>query len=191
MKTSSRATARQFATGGSTLWQAEAMTRWYVVEPADEDFLASAPHVFRYSKRFAAPPETVWESLASDESLAAWGSTVSAVNWLSPRPFGVGTTREVVLAPGLARVRERYFRWDEGRRHSFSVYEASLPVFRRFAEDYVVEPEPSDSGATRFTWTVAIEPKRAFAVPFTPLAPVLKMAFGRMAADGERYFSRR
>ncbi|MBJ7337384.1 SRPBCC family protein [Mycolicibacterium sp.] len=166
------------------------MTRWYAVDPADGDFFASAPHVFRYSKTFAAPPEKVWESLASDESLAAWSATVSAVEWQSSRPFGIGTTREVVLAPGLSRVRERFFRWDEGRGYSFAAYEANLPIFKRFAEDYVIEPSGAGGDSTRFTWTVAIEPKTAFALPFKPLAPVLKLAFGRMAADGERYFSR-
>ncbi len=170
------------------------MARWYEVEPADDEFLASAPYVFTYSRRFAAPPEKVWESLVSDDSLASWSATVNAVRWTSGRPFGVGTTREVVLAPGLTRVRERYFHWDEGHRHSFSVYQANLPIFRRFAEDYVVAPEPSDpgsdTGATRFRWTVALEPKRAFAVPFKALAPILKLTFGKMAADGERYFAR-
>ena len=39
------------------------MTRWHPLEPADADFLASAPHIFRYQKRFAASPEKVWESL--------------------------------------------------------------------------------------------------------------------------------
>ena len=31
------------------------------------------------------------------------------------------------LAPGPARVRERYFRWDEGRGYSFAVYEGNFP----------------------------------------------------------------
>jgi hypothetical protein len=166
------------------------MTRWYPVESADANIFTSAPHLFRYSKTFAAPPAKVWESLVSDDSLSAWSATVSALNWLTPRPFGVGTTREVVLAPGLARVRERFFRWDEGHGYSFTVYEANLPAFKRFAEDYEVEPAGSDGNSTRFTWTIAIEPKRAFALPFKPLAPVLKLAFGRMAADGERFFAR-
>jgi uncharacterized protein YndB with AHSA1/START domain len=164
------------------------MTRWFAVESADESFFTSAPHVFRYSKLFAAPPERVWESLTSDESLAAWSSTVSSLTWLSDRPFGVGTTREVVLAPGLSRVHERFFRWDEGRGYSFEAYEANAPLFRRFAEDYVLEP--ADGGTnTRFDWTVAIEPKPALALPFKAIAPVLKVAFGKLAADGERYFA--
>ena len=52
------------------------MTRWYPLESADADFLASAPHIFRYEKSFEAPPSQVWESLVSDASLSAWSSTV-------------------------------------------------------------------------------------------------------------------
>ncbi|WP_102144823.1 SRPBCC family protein [Mycobacterium hubeiense] len=163
------------------------MTRWFPVESADADFLASAPHIFRFHKRFSAPPEKVWESLASDASLSAWGPSVKEVKWTSPRPFGVGTTREVALVGG-PRVQERFFRWDEGRGYSFEVTKANAPMFRRMAEDYTVEP---DGGVgTLFTWTVAIEPKPAFKVPFRVLAPVVKAAFGRLASDGQRYFAK-
>jgi len=163
------------------------MTRWYPLEPSDAGVLASAPHVYRYRMQYAAPPERVWESLASDASLSAWGSSLKQLNWLSPRPFGIGTTREVVLAGGAPRLRERFIRWDEGRGYSFAVYEASVPVFRHFVEDYVVE---ADGDNTLFTWTIAIEPKRAFAVPFKLLSPVLKVAFGRAASDGKKYFAK-
>lgn len=163
------------------------MTRWYPLEPSDAGVLASAPHVFRYRMQYAATPERVWESLASDASLSAWGSSLKQLNWLSPRPFGIGTTREVVLAPGAPRLRERFIRWDEGSGYSFVVYEASVPVFRHFVEDYVVE---ADGDNTLFTWTIAIEPKRAFAVPFKLLSPVLKVAFGRAASDGKKYFAK-
>lgn len=131
----------------------------FALDSADDAFFGSAPHVFTYRKRFAAPPEQVWASLTSDESLATWGASVKSVDWLSPRPFGVGTTREVALAPGLVRVHETFLRWEERVRHSFYV--------------------------------VAIEAKPALAVPFKALAPVLKVAFGRLADDGERFFEQR
>jgi hypothetical protein len=163
------------------------VTRWYPLEPADADFFESAPHVFSYQKRFAAPPERVWEQLNSDESIAAWGPAVKEVAWTSPRPFGVGTTREVA-PPGLGRVRERYFRWDEERRrHSFAVYEATIPFFKRFAEDYIVEPDGADS---LFTWTVAIEPRAALTLPFRVLAPVIKAGFGQIPSGGQRYWAK-
>jgi hypothetical protein len=162
------------------------MTRWFSLDSADAGLFDSAPHVFRYEKHYDATPEQVWESLQSDESLSAWGSTVSSLTWTAPRPFGVGTTREVVTGP--ARVHERFFRWDEGVGYSFHVYEATVPLFRRFAEDYRIEP---DGSGTRFTWLVAIEPIGALRWPFKALAPVVKAGFGRIAADGQKYFAAR
>jgi polyketide cyclase/dehydrase/lipid transport protein len=162
------------------------VTRWYPLQAADEEFLTSAPHVFTYQKRFAAPPQAVWAQLTSDESIAAWGPAVKQLTWTSPRPFGVGTTRDVV-APGGATMRERFFRWEDGSRKSFAVYESSIPAFNRFAEDYLVEP---DGNETLFTWTLAIEPKRAVALPVKLLAPVIKAAFGKMPSDGQRYWAK-
>jgi uncharacterized protein YndB with AHSA1/START domain len=162
------------------------MARWYPLEPTDATFFGSAPHVFRYQKRFAATPEQVWESLTSDDSVAAWGPSVTEVAWTSPRPFGVGTTREVATLG--ARVHERFFRWDEGHGYSFAVYESNIPLFKRFAEDYVLVAEADE---TSFTWTVAVEPKSAFALPIKVLAPVLKAGFGRIPNEGRRYFAKR
>jgi len=162
------------------------MTRWHPLEPADDEFFASAPHVFRYQKRFAATPEQVWEQLISDVSLAAWGPSIKKVTWTSPRPFGVGTTREVV-APGGSTMRERYFRWDGGKSHAFYVYESTLPILRRFAENYIVEP---DGNETMFTWVVAIEAKGAFALPVRLLAPLLRAGLGQVPAGGQRHFAK-
>ena len=90
------------------------------------------------------------------------GPRIRSLRWTSPRPLGVGATREIVLRQFIA-VREHFFRWDEGSRYSFHG-ECNRPV-RRFAEDYLVEKTP---GGCRFTWTIAFEPaddRRAAAVP--------------------------
>jgi hypothetical protein len=162
------------------------MTRWYPLEPTDDDFLSSAPHVFRYHNRFAAPPDKVWASLCSDASLAAWSSAIREVTWTSTRPFGVGATREVQPMAG-PRVRERYYRWDEGHSHAFYVYESTMPMFRRFAEDYILEP---DGDGTAFTWVMAVEPKSALALPFKAIAPIMKGLFARVPNDGQKYFAK-
>jgi hypothetical protein len=161
------------------------MTRWFPLEPADDDFIASAPHIFRFQERFAASPEKVWESLCSDASLTAWSSSIKEVTWTSPRPFGVGTTREVQPKVG-PRVKERYYRWDEGRSHAFYVTESTTGLFRRFAEDYIVEP---DGDGTLFTWVMAMEPKRVMALPFKVIAPVFKFIFGQVPSGGVEYFA--
>lgn len=53
---------------------------------------------------------------------------------------------------------EYFFRWEDGHRQSFYVVRSSVPFFRRFAEDYLVEPLSGKS--CRFTWTIAAEPRR-------------------------------
>lgn len=163
------------------------MPRWFPLEPVGAEFFDTAPHVFTYDRHFAAPPEKVWESLQSDESLAAWGSpAVASVTWTTPRPFGVGSKREVAAPRGITRVREQFFRWDEGYGYSFFVTDVNAPLFRKFAEDYVVEP---DGTGSRFLWTVAIQPRHALTLPFKVLAPALKAGFGQMASAGEKYFA--
>lgn len=84
-------------------------------------------------------------------------------------------------------MRERYFRWDEGNSHAFYVYESSIPIFRRFAEDYIVEPDGSE---TLFTWVVAIEAK-GFRLPMKVLAPLLGAGLGQVPSGGQRYFAKR
>ena len=126
------------------------LARWHPVEAADERVSTSAPYAFRYEKTFGVARAATWESLSCDESLAARSSTVNTPNWSGPRPLGVGTPREVVLAPGLAGVHGRFFRCDEGDRYSFAVYEPNLPVFRTFAADHVVEPHGPDGSSTHF-----------------------------------------
>jgi hypothetical protein len=125
----------------------------FALEPADEDFLTSAPVHYSDTFEIPRPAEDIWRELTSDKPLD-WCRVLS-IRWTSPRPFGVGTTRQATVMRG-SKVQERYFLWEEGHRHAFYVTEASAPLFRRLAEDYVVEPDgPS---RCRFTWTIALEP---------------------------------
>ena len=92
-----------------------------------------------------------------------------------------------VVALGGSTMRERYFRWDEGKSHAFYVYESTIPILRRFAEDYIVEPAGDQ---TLFTWVVAIEAKDRFRLPVKVLAPLLKAGLGQVPAGGQRYFAK-
>jgi hypothetical protein len=102
----------------------------------------------------AQSAQRVWAELTSESTLS-WCRALAGVTWTSARPFGVGTTRTVRTPLSLLMLKEVYFRWEEGRRKSFYVSEATLPLFRGFAEDYLVEETSPTS--CRFTWTVASE----------------------------------
>jgi uncharacterized protein YndB with AHSA1/START domain len=164
-----------------------AMTRWYPLEPCDESFFHTAAHVYRFPVDLPVPPERVWESLVAPNSIADWGPMVKSVEWTSPRPFGVGTSRTVVLPGGGMTVHEQYFLWDEGHRHSFFVREANRPLLHRMAEDYVVEARP---GGSRLTWTFALEGGPKTRLLLTALSPGNKLLFGKMASSAKGYFAK-
>jgi hypothetical protein len=128
---------------------------WFGCQPVDESFFDIAPMRLRAKFEVPLPAARVWEELTSDDALH-WCRILQDVTWTSPRPFGVGTTREVKALKGANMLREHYFLWEEGRRHCFYVTESSGPLFRALAEDYLVEPRGAD--ACRFTWTIAVEP---------------------------------
>ena len=148
---------------------------------ADEDFLRSAPQRQIGVFEIRQPAERVWTELTSDDTLS-WCRALAGVTWTSPRPFGVGTTRTVTARlPGLA-LNEVYFRWEEGRRKSFYIREATLPLFRRFAEDYLLEA--TSPASCRFTWTVASE-----ATPAARLGnPITARITRSLFRDTKRHF---
>ena len=155
---------------------------FFATRPADEAFLDSAP--LRLSETFAIarPASGVWAQMTADDALH-WCRILGGVTWTTPRPFGVGTERSVKVLGGAAVFRERFFRWEDGRRHSFMVTATSVPAFRRFAEDVLVEPDGET--ACRMTWTIAVEPQPALAVG----DPLNRRILSTLFTDTRRHFA--
>ncbi|WP_231949526.1 SRPBCC family protein [Alloactinosynnema sp. L-07] len=116
----------------------------------DVVWAAATRHV--HVVELAAPPAAVWSALTANDALVSWSPLITCVEWSTPRPFGVGTIREVTLGPGLVSLRERFYRWEEGKRMTFSVDAATRPLFTMFGEDLRLD-ETFDG--TRLTWTFA------------------------------------
>ena len=156
---------------------------WFTTQPVDESFFDTAP--VRLSEAFdiPRPAAQVWTDLTSDRPLA-WCRLLQSVTWTSPRPFGVGTTRTVRSLRGASVIKEHFFRWEEGRRKSFFVLEESFPLFRRFAEDYLVEPTSETS--CRFTWTIAYEPRPAARIA----NPGNRLLLGTLLGDTRKRYVR-
>ncbi|RSS59149.1 SRPBCC family protein [Streptomyces sp. WAC01280] len=87
---------------------------WYPLAERGDAFLESEPFHFVHSVEIAAPVERIWEVITGD-AWVRWVPGFTGLRWDSPRPFGVGTVREVTVL-GVLSARERFFRWDEGRR---------------------------------------------------------------------------
>jgi hypothetical protein len=155
---------------------------WFKNEPVDETFFDSAP--VRLSDTFAInkPAAEVWSELTADNTLW-WCRILDDVSWTSPRPFGVGTTRTVKSLKGANVINEYFFRWEEGRRKSFYVVDSSAPLFKRFAEDYLVEPTADDT--CTFTWTIAYESRPAM----KPGRPVNDRILRTLHADTRKHYN--
>ena len=153
----------------------------FKAQPVDETFFDDAP--LRLAADFDIPRTAaqIWTDLTNDNPLR-WCRILTRIEWTSPRPFGVGTTRTVRSLGGSTLFNEQFFRWEEGRRQSFHVVEANSPMFRRFAEDYLVEPTGEIS--CRFSWVIAIEPQPAIRIA----NPVNSALLGTMFTDTRRHY---
>jgi hypothetical protein len=163
------------------------MTRVYPMTPVDESFFTTAPHVYTFVQELPVSPERVWESLASANSVADWTPLLHSIEWTSPRPFGIGTTRTVVLPAKAITIHEYFFRWEEGHRFSFYGVDANVSLFSKFAEDYIVEP----SGAgTTFTWSFALEGTPKTRLAMKAMSPANHLNFRTMAHGARGYFAK-
>ena len=149
----------------------------------DEDFIHQAPRRVGLTVDVARPAQVVWEDLVADDPMSSYCRIISRIDWTSPRPFSAGTTRTVRVLGGLFVFDESYVRWEEGRRKVFVGVRSNLPLTRRFAEDYLVEPMGADR--SRFTWTAVWEPTTLG----RPLEPVTHALFSSLVPDIRRHFA--
>jgi hypothetical protein len=151
------------------------------LEPVDETYFDRAPQRFVETWAIAQPAEKVWAELTGDKPLH-WERGLR-LQWTSPRPFGVGTTRQGKMMGGMTTLDEYFFIWEEGRRCAFYGTHMNVPTFKSFAEDYVVEPDGVDR--CRFTWQIAMTPSALGRLS----APMNKMLANRTFHDTSRYFN--
>ena len=157
------------------------VARWYPSEPVGEDYFERAP--MRMSTEFdvGRPVEDVWSELVGEHAWE-WAGPLKEARWTSPAPHGVDSTREVRTRGGFSVMHERFFVWEEGRRQAFFVERSSSPVYRRFAEDFSVEP--LTAGTCRFRWKLAAEPTAVGRL----LTPLNRAAVRWAMRDTRRHF---
>jgi Polyketide cyclase / dehydrase and lipid transport len=153
----------------------------FQLKSVEADFFDTAPTVIREAFEVGRPAGEVWDELTVENPLS-WCRLLKDITWTSPRPFGVGTTRTARTIGNSNVFEEYFFRWEEGRRQSFYVVQSNGPLFRRFAEDYLVES--TGDASCRFTWTIAIEPRWAARIADLVNRPLL----GTLFADTRKHY---
>ena len=140
----------------------------------DAGFALSGANQHTIRQPINAPAAAVFSWL---EDGPAWSEWLGIdVEWTSPQPFGVGTTR-TVTANGMV-IEEYFLAWVKDRQMGFRFDRVSLPAIGAMSEDWTIEP--IDDARCELQWSFAVEGRgRAGGV----LAKVVATGLG---ANGKR-----
>lgn len=118
------------------------------------EFIDQAPARFEAEVVVRASPAEIFDVFEDADAWPRWALPIRHVEWTSPRPYGVGTTRTVTMIGGVGK--EVFIAWDRGRHMAFRFTETTMPHTAAFAEDYRVED--LGDGRARVRWVMAMEP---------------------------------
>lgn len=119
-------------------------------ELVDVDYLAVAngPHA---KQAIPFPRKVVWNALLDPVAWTEW-LPITKVEWTSPQPYGVGTTRTVEIKDNI--IDETFIIWEEGSRMAFRFDRSGFPVSAG-GEDYHVVDAP---GGSELHWSCRMSP---------------------------------
>ncbi|MET9199426.1 SRPBCC family protein [Gordonia sp. NPDC003585] len=165
------------------------MPRSYQLEPvADVAFFDDAPITYRIDVNLPVTPARAWSELTRQNTLD-WCRAIKSIEFTSPAPYGVGTTRKAAL-PG-AGLSEHFFVWDEDAstgnyRNAFYATTMSAPGVRRFGE--LTQVAPADVGA-RLVWLFGIELGSSAKLVNAFSGPTASKVFKTVETDTLRHFA--
>lgn len=159
--------------------------RRYPMDATDASFLETAPVRFDNAVDIPVSASVLWKILEDDHSWTVWAGVIDHVVWTSPRPFGLGTTRTVVMAKGAMIGWEQFITWDPGKRMGFCFTEATMDGIARFAEDWHVTATGDNRCTVR--WVMCMDPKGINKYILKIFSPVMRWNFRRYLEKLSRY----
>lgn len=120
----------------------------------DLDYFGQSPNCYQAEVEVAATPEQVFACFEDADAWPQWAMPIQKVEWTSPKPFGVGTTRTVSMMAGFVGD-ERFIAWDYPREMAFCFTHCSRSLVKSFAEHYTVTPLAN--GKTNVVWKMAMD----------------------------------
>lgn len=117
------------------------------------DFVETAPIAVTVTRVVPVPPERLWEILCDADSWTRWVAVITGVEWTSPFPIGVGSTRTVTMLGGLVGY-EEYLAFEPRTRFAFRFNQTTRGGPDAFLEDYRLTD--LGDGTTEVAWTMAM-----------------------------------
>jgi hypothetical protein len=156
----------------------------YPMQDIDDTFFANAKFCFTAKVELNCSPQQLFEIFEDAHAWTIWAGPIQKVEWTSPKPFGIGTTRTVFMQGGLEGY-EEFTAWDRGKHMAFKFVGSNKDNMHAFGEDYKVE----DLGNNRcaLIWIMALEPKGFSRVMLGLIKPIMAKLVQRMANQLAKY----
>jgi hypothetical protein len=150
---------------------------WFRTDPTDLSFVDRSPKRLSFESAIYAPAERIFDVFTSDD-VGAWLPDFESLEWTSPGPHGVGSTR--IMRLKTIAVKERFLVWERGRRVTFAIEAQSVPLLTRMIEDFQLEP--MGPRHTRVRYDIHYAPR----LLARPIHPIARLFFGRMFREALR-----
>lgn len=148
------------------------------------DFFDSASIRIVSDIELPCSPERLFEIFEDADAWSEWVDVIMRVEWTSPKPFAVGTTRSVEMLGGMVAY-EEFLAWDAPSHMAFRFTQFSQKFLRAFGENY--EVTDLGSGHCRLVWTVGIEPAGAAALVLPVFKPLLVRSLRNIMNELRKY----
>jgi len=152
------------------------------------EFLDQTRNVFKAEEIVAATPEQIFEVFEDAQAWTEWAMPIQNVEWTSPKPFGVGTTRTVSMMGGMEGY-EEFVAWESGKRMAFTFVGSNKNATDKFLEDYRVTD--LGDGTCRVEWYMAMEPRGFSRHMMWLTRPIMRFANRRMFRKFKAYTEER
>lgn len=150
----------------------------------DLHFFTNAPIRIVSEVDLPCSPESLFRCFNDAEAWSEWVGVIEKVEWKSPKPIRVGTTRDVEMPGGMVAY-EEFLAWDEPRHMAFRFNQFTQKFLNAFGEDYRVTD--LGDGHCRLVWTVAIDPKGPTTLLSLFLKPLLTRNLRTITKDLKKY----
>ncbi len=141
------------------------------------EFFDEAPYTFVAEEIITASPEKIFSVFEDPDSWTVWAAPIQNVEWTSPKPFALGTTRTVTMTGGLAGY-EEFIAWEPGKRMAFRFNGCNKDTLEAFAEDYQVTD--LGDGRCKVVWVMGMAPKGAAKFSLALIKPLMAWYNRRM-----------
>lgn len=160
------------------------MAKTYPCERVDLDFIENAPFRYVSTVNLTITPEQLFDVLGDAEAWPHWATVITNVEWTSPEPRGIGTTRTVSMR-GQIVGDEEFIAWEPNSHMAFRFNQSTSNAISAFAEDYCVV-ETADG--CHLTWVMAMKPAGIAArVGMTMGRPIMGWLLQRFLHNLDRY----